>query len=183
LKGGEPATFSFEKMDVRSIVLKTKNDVSGAYIEVQKLDKGTIPKTQIRVYSLLNITSNINKGDIEKAEISFSVEKLWIAENKVQTVQLYKLGDKGWTPLQTVKNTEDVEFSYYTAETSAFSLYAIAGETGRETDYFWVWIFTAGFLVILLVIYLIRKFRAQNKSNLGLPKYDSPKLTNVVIKL
>jgi hypothetical protein len=72
---------------------------------------------------------------ITNAELLFSVPQAWLDENGIDpsTIVLYHLTETGWVALPTtVVSTKDGTV-YFSATTSGFSLFAIAGTPGNAT--------------------------------------------------
>jgi len=135
IEAGKPETASFEGLDVYNITLIVDKTVYNVSIKVEKLAKITgITDAPGVVLSYFNITIANLTGVNVSATIEFKVSKSWMSENSIEeeTIRLYKYkGREGigrWLALPTSKIGEDSSFSYFSAETSSFSLFAISGE-------------------------------------------------------
>ncbi len=93
-----------------------------------------------KVYKYLNIWVG-NSGfaspeNIAEPRVGFKVEKAWIVENGIEgtTIFLCRYSDEGWSPLHTKVISEDEESVYFEAQTSGFSLFAIAYESNHPDN-------------------------------------------------
>nr|MCR5852837.1 PGF-pre-PGF domain-containing protein [Methanophagales archaeon] len=135
IEAGKPETASFEGLDVYNITLIVDKTVYNVSIVVEKLAEieGITAAPGI-VLSYFNITVTNLTGVNVSATIEFKVSKSWMSENSIEeeTIRLYKYEEREgigrWLALPTSKIGEDSSFSYFSAETSSFSLFAISGE-------------------------------------------------------
>jgi PGF-pre-PGF domain-containing protein len=86
-----------------------------------------------------NIYKNINiwvgtsgfavPRNIQKATVEFSVDRNWITENSITSINLlrYDTASKEWVSLPTNKVRENITEEYYQGETDRFSSFAITG--------------------------------------------------------
>jgi PGF-pre-PGF domain-containing protein len=86
------------------------------------------------VYKYLNIWVG-NSGfatpqNIKNAAVNFKVEKSWIQNNGIDqtSIILNSYNDMKWDQLQTTQSGEDGKYVYFTAQTPAFSFFAITGK-------------------------------------------------------
>ena len=133
IEAGKPETVSFEGLDVYNITLIEDKKVYNVSIVVEKLAKVVgITDAPGVVLSYFNITVTNLTGVNASATVEFKVSKSWMSENSIEeeTIRLYKYeeGIGRWFALPTSKIGEDSSFSYFSAETSSFSLFAISGE-------------------------------------------------------
>jgi len=135
IEAGKPETASFEGLDVYNITLIVDKKVYNVSIKVEKLAgiEGITAAPGI-VLSYFNITVTNLTGVNVSATIEFKVSKSWMSENNIEeeTIRLYKYEEREgigrWLALPTSKIGEDSSFSYFSAEVSSFSLFAISGE-------------------------------------------------------
>ena len=87
------------------------------------------------VYKYLNIWVG-NGGfatskNIEKAVVSFKVEKAWMQDKKIDkaSITLNRYSDKKWTQMPAILSGEDNSYLYFTAKTPGYSSFAITGKT------------------------------------------------------
>lgn len=115
---------TFKKTTATVEVLKEKS------IFVQKQPPG-------RIYKQLNIWLG-NKGagradSLKNAYTGFKVDKEWIRNSSVEESNITLLWyDSKWKPLKTEKTGEDDDYVYFSAETTAYSCFAISEYTGEE---------------------------------------------------
>ena len=133
IEAGKPETASFEGLDVYNITLIEDKTVYNVSIVVEKLAKVVgITDAPGVVLSYFNITVTNLTGVNASATVEFKVSKSWMSENSIEeeTIRLYKYeeGIGRWFALPTSKIGEDSSFSYFSAEASSFSLFAISGE-------------------------------------------------------
>jgi S-layer protein (TIGR01567 family) len=87
-----------------------------------------------KVYKNLNIfIGNSGWGtssNIANATISFTVEKSWITNEKIDksSIKMYRYSSGKWNELSTSYVTEDADCLYFKSETPGFSPFVIAGE-------------------------------------------------------
>ena len=135
IEAGKPETASFEGLDVYNITLIVDKTVYNVSIVMEKLAgiEGITAAPGI-VLSYFNITVTNLTGVNVSATIEFKVSKSWMSGNSIEeeTIRLYKYEEREgigrWFALPTSKIGEDSSFSYFSAETSSFSLFAISGE-------------------------------------------------------
>jgi len=135
IEAGKPKTASFEGLDVYNITLIVDKTVYNVSIVVEKLTgiEGITAAPGI-VLSYFNITVTNLTGVNVSATVEFKVSKSWMSENSIEeeTIRLYKYEEREgigrWLALPTSKIGENSSFSYFSAETSSFSLFAISGE-------------------------------------------------------
>ncbi|UYZ39901.1 MAG: PGF-pre-PGF domain-containing protein [Candidatus Methanospirare jalkutatii] len=135
IEARKPETASFEGSDVYNITLIVDKKVYNVSIKVEKLVKvAGITDAPGLVFSYFNITVTNLTGVNASATVEFKVSKSWMSENSIEeeTIRLYKYEERDgigrWFALPTSKIGEDSSFSYFSAETSSFSLFAISGE-------------------------------------------------------
>jgi PGF-pre-PGF domain-containing protein len=95
-----------------------------------------------KVYKNLNIfIGNSGWGtssNIANATISFTVEKSWITNEKIDksSIKMYRYSSGKWNELSTSYVNEDADCLYFKSETPGFSPFVIAGEqvSAGETD-------------------------------------------------
>lgn len=136
IEPGKPVTVEIGGI-VNSIKLKVRNGVENAAISVKKLEElPRVPKLNAKVYAYLEINVSVSASNIEKATISFKVDKSWLGENglKAGDVVLMKFSNGRWIQLETKVVGEDSQYVYYEANTTSFSIYAIAAKTSVTSN-------------------------------------------------
>jgi PGF-pre-PGF domain-containing protein len=122
-----------EDLAIKEISIAVKNPVNNIRIRIKKLEQKPADVTVNltgKVYHYIEIEkTNIRDEDINKTTIKFSVDKLWIRENKVNesTITLNRWNgiSNTWQKLPTRKIDEDQETIYFESETSKLSIFAI----------------------------------------------------------
>lgn len=105
-----------------------------ATVTLKKIDKPVeIPAPRGIVYGCFEITTNIERENIESATVNFRVSKSWCDTNdiSVTTIKMCRYANgKGWDELETEKTKEDDDYFYFSAETPGpgLSLFVITGE-------------------------------------------------------
>jgi PGF-pre-PGF domain-containing protein len=128
-------SISKEAVPVSEISFKMASTVYGAWIKVQTVETlaSSVNPIDSTSFSYLHITKSptMKDQDISEIEISFSVDNDWITSNNLQSsqVSLYHFVDDVWVELSTSVDDEDEENTYFVAESSGFSYYAIAQGT------------------------------------------------------
>ncbi|KKG17255.1 hypothetical protein EO98_08675 [Methanosarcina sp. 2.H.T.1A.6] len=74
--------------------------------------------------------------NIENFIICFKVEKAWMQENRIDSssIALNRYNDGKWEQLPVSILKEDDEFTYFTAETTGFSSFAITGKGNNASE-------------------------------------------------
>ncbi|MBI2143433.1 PGF-pre-PGF domain-containing protein, partial [Candidatus Woesearchaeota archaeon] len=85
------------------------------------------------VYQYFRVTSKLTFLDISDAGIEFRVPKDWLSGSGFGSRQvfLYRYSGGSWDRMRTVLFSEDSNYSYYSAELPAFSLFAVAAEEAK----------------------------------------------------
>lgn len=122
-----------EDVDITEISIQAKSRVNWAKITVKSLDSypDDVPTPEGKAYRYLGIEKkNIDDENIAELIIKFKVKMAWIADNKVdqETIKLKRYNSGRWDDLPTNKTKEDPTYSYYTANSSGLSYFAITGE-------------------------------------------------------
>ncbi|WP_440948435.1 PGF-pre-PGF domain-containing protein [Methanosarcina sp. T3] len=92
------------------------------------------------VYKFTNIwvgnSGYATEKNIETPVIGFKVEKAWMQEKGIDSssIALSRYSDKAWEQLPVSLSGEDDEFTYFTAETSGFSFFAITGNVNASAE-------------------------------------------------
>lgn len=92
------------------------------------------------VYKFINIwvgnSGYATSKNIENPEICFKVEKTWMKENGIDSssIALNRYSDGAWEQLSINRTGEDDECTYFTAETSGFSFFAITGNVNSSAE-------------------------------------------------
>lgn len=81
-----------------------------------------------KVSYYLNIETSIS-DQIQSASVEFSVPKLWISVENIDTssIRLLRYHDGTWTELETTKLSEDENDIHFSAQTPGFSTFAVTG--------------------------------------------------------
>lgn len=133
-------TFKDEANEIITMELDPKKSFgkTTAIVEILKNTSSIVkqPVTGI-VYKNVNIWVG-NSGfsspeNFENARINFRVSRAWVAEQGVneKTVTLYRYNQNSWNQLPTNLSGQDKVYFYFTAETPAFSPFAISGTERR----------------------------------------------------
>ena len=74
--------------------------------------------------------------NIENYVLCFKVEKAWMQENRTDSssIALNRYNDGKWEQLPVSILKEDDEFTYFTAETTGFSSFAITGKINASSE-------------------------------------------------
>lgn len=132
-RGVETSIF-FERMDIYQITLTARRQIENAEITIRRLglpQQGyeELNRSNTSVYRYLNISSNIKDEDIEKVTIYFRVNKSWIRDERIESVDLGRY-NKSWVTLPAVKTTENDAVQNYSASSPGLSTFAISGTRG-----------------------------------------------------
>ncbi len=132
----EPVTIAISDPDiaVNAISIVTKETASDAIITVRSLSErpgAVLMAPPGVVYQYLSISaSNLDSANIKEGAIQFGVLHSWIAEESiaVESIKLYRYVGDNWEPLTTKTLSETDIMAAFSAETSGFSYFAIAGQ-------------------------------------------------------
>ncbi len=133
LEAGKEVTMIFQDMDVSLLALTADANVTDANVIVERVEKPYgIPDPSGIPYVYLDIAVDHDEDTTVAGRIEFIVATSWIEENQIDedavTLNRYHERD-GWGALPTVKVAEAENAAvYFEAETTKFSLFAIAGE-------------------------------------------------------
>jgi len=128
-----------EEIGIREIEISVKNQVNNVRITVTKLEgkpASVVHEVSGKVYQYIEITAeNLGEESVSQAKIRFEVDTSWINENRIDkhTVALYRYANDTWQRLNTTMINETESYVTYEAVTPGFSVFAISGETVKET--------------------------------------------------
>ncbi|MFN4133758.1 MAG: PGF-pre-PGF domain-containing protein, partial [Candidatus Hadarchaeales archaeon] len=90
----------------------------------------------VKVYSYLDISTTLESGVLEEAEVEFGIPKSWMEAKGVKpsAVKIYHFNGSGWEKLPAAEVGEADGEVIFSARTSGFSPFALAYVTG-ETVY------------------------------------------------
>ncbi|MBU3905146.1 MAG: PGF-pre-PGF domain-containing protein, partial [Nanoarchaeota archaeon] len=130
---GETKTMIFTdtNLGVSSVDITAKNTLNNIELKIGTLSAlpSDISIVVGEVYKYLQFTpTKISETDLSTAKIKFKVTNSWLTDNNIDpdTVALNRWITR-WNKLPTVKTSEDSTYTYYEAETSGFSYFAITG--------------------------------------------------------
>jgi PGF-pre-PGF domain-containing protein len=129
-------------------------------VSISVLDQSPTTSPQLLVGVYLDVSA---QGLATHAAIDFKVPRTWLEQNYVgeNDVVLLRLVGETWENLPTQENESDNTYVYYVAQSSGFSVFAIAGrQSGQPPTLLGVLIVVAGVSVVSLVYwFLIRPRR------------------------
>jgi PGF-pre-PGF domain-containing protein len=125
----ENGELSFDNFPITSITL-TAGEVgipSASFRVMLQGEPAEIPVEAWEVYAYVDITDNME--NIEAVTIRFKVLKQWISAKNIDLakVRLLQL-DEQWKELPTSMISEDDEYVYFSANTTGFSIFVLAGK-------------------------------------------------------
>ncbi len=129
------------KTGLTLVEFSAKKIVANVKLTVQKLEgkPASITSDPVsasgNVYKYINITKeNIADADMDKAKINFKVEKSWLSANNFTASQIaLKRYVSQWELLNTTMTSQDNNYSYYTAQTPGFSIFAVSADKDIAT--------------------------------------------------
>ncbi len=130
--GEEITITTFENTGIKEITIQVNQQVQNIRIKVSRYDSKPIEITKEvpgKNYRYLQIsTENLNEV-LEKATVKFEVEKTWVSNNGLNKEEIIVTKFDGeterWNELETIFDSEDDNFYYYTVELDSFSFFAI----------------------------------------------------------
>lgn len=129
------------KTGLMLVEFSAKKIVTNVKLTVQKLESkpASILSDPVsasgNVYKYINITKeNLADADMDKAKIKFKVDKSWLIANNFTTSQIaLKRYVSQWELLNTTMTSQDNNYSYYTAQTPGFSIFAVSADKDIAT--------------------------------------------------
>jgi PGF-pre-PGF domain-containing protein len=124
--------FEYLGLEITKIVIDLESTAFNAKVTVQPADKPEIiPDPTGIANCYFDLSTTVEPENIRSTRIYFKVSQSWIATTGINsdTLEMQRYAPaKGWDALATTKISNDDNYSYFYAETSAFSLFAITGE-------------------------------------------------------
>ncbi|MCZ7382882.1 MAG: PGF-pre-PGF domain-containing protein, partial [Candidatus Methanoperedens sp.] len=130
-----PVTYTFKapELGVYEIAFTGKENENGITLRVEAL-KGTSKQVTTQppgtVYKNVNILSGTQR--MKEALIRFRVENTWLRSNNLagSDVKMLHWDGSQWTQIETAQTTKDDKYTYYEAQTTTLSPFAISGIKG-----------------------------------------------------
>jgi len=125
-----------EESVITKIIFNVKNTTTNAILRI--LEYSTAPPGNTtnypeNVYRYVRVNTNNVNENLEKATVTFRVEKSWVSEKNLDkgNPSLFRFDETSnkWEELSTTYNYEDDSFYYYASELDHFSLFAISEGT------------------------------------------------------
>ncbi|VVB89997.1 Uncharacterised protein [uncultured archaeon] len=132
LIAGIPSSYSFTSPDlfIYQVIVTGNENVNDVALRVEILN-GQSTRIQVpppgTVYGYANIFAGSDR--INGASVKFKIENKWIEDNKIASgdIRLVKWNGIEWIILDIKENGKDDQFSYFEAQTTSFSSFAITG--------------------------------------------------------
>lgn len=131
-----------EAQPVKTISVTTSVAIEKISVQSQQLAQkpaaipeptAAVPGLVVSHYLEITVTPTAATAvQVENAVIEFKVQKSWLSGNNIDpaTVKLLKYENGQWVELPTTATgAEDATYKYYSATTSGFSTFAVAGKT------------------------------------------------------
>jgi PGF-pre-PGF domain-containing protein len=132
IEAGSNASVTFDRTNVKRIIIYANNTIRDASVMIQPLEEAAFAINVYGVpYCYFNVTTtNLTGTDIANATIEFKVNRTWINTSNVDeaTITLCRYHNNHWNALPTVKLGEDNTSLYFKAVTPGFSVFVISGE-------------------------------------------------------
>jgi len=142
--------------EIRMTVSNPANDVRITVTKLEEKPAAIAQELAGKVYHYLEINkTNIQDKDIDRINITFTVNKSWIKENDIDaaTIALYRYSNDTWNKLQTNKVNETSDQYYFQAISPGFSVFAIAGEKSKEFPWMPVIAVIAAVVAVVLLYF------------------------------
>jgi PGF-pre-PGF domain-containing protein len=130
---GEETTMTIDKEDIVLIGIDFTlgEDAKSTSVTVSSLKSNPVPSIGApsgKVYQYLQISSS-NAPNVESVTLSFKVENSWLVENGLgsEEVAMYRLVGTDWVELPTSMLRSDGQYTYFEAQSSGFSYFAVGG--------------------------------------------------------
>lgn len=140
LAGSHKIVVNFSKTSIKTIIFDSNINFSNVYITVKESKENItgqlIPYSSEVVYKYLEIIKTLKDESISNPRIIFTVEKIWIDDNKLDknTVSLNILG-KEWISLPTKYLNENDDYIEFESEISGFSIFSITAKKNALASY------------------------------------------------
>ena len=106
---------------VTSVLFRVAENADSVEVTVEDVESDNEFDTLI--YNYFEVTAD---QPVDGATIEFKVDNVWLADNGLSETQISLFHyDDGWIELTTKSYLQDAKYSYFRAETSGFSLFAI----------------------------------------------------------
>ena len=130
-----------EETGVKEIQIQVKNNAQNVKVTVSKYDgkpaEVSVERTG-KTYQYMEINVENIDENLEKAIVTFKVEKTWTSENSVDkdNVVVSKFNEEAgeWNELTTIYSSEDDTYFYYDVELTSFSFFAISEKVMEEEE-------------------------------------------------
>jgi len=131
---------NFDKeFGIKEIIIEVNNEAQNVKITVTKYDgkpaEVSVEKTG-KVNKYLQIDTQNLVGKLNKAVVSFKVEKSWVSDNglNMEDIALFKFDEisNGWEELTTTYSDSDNDYYYYHTELTSFSYFAISESVSAD---------------------------------------------------
>jgi PGF-pre-PGF domain-containing protein len=157
-------------LPVNKIRFQPTDNLSNLQIITRNLKENDLMNMNISIinktlYQYFEIIKNNDDKNIANIEVEFKVNKSWIENNNISSVNLFKFENNSWKSLKTEKISEDSNSVYYNAFSTTLSLFAIIGDVKpasgpQNLEAFQWYIYLVPLVVVIfLVIFLIKKFK------------------------
>jgi PGF-pre-PGF domain-containing protein len=128
LRADHSVAFNFSKagLRIKEILIKGKeNEVVSVRVEALK---GKPRQVDISISDAKYINIVVSTKKIKEAQIMFMVENYWIQSAGISrdNLKLYRWSGGNWSQLETIMIAQDANYTYYKANTTGFSSFAIA---------------------------------------------------------
>jgi PGF-pre-PGF domain-containing protein len=103
--------------------------------------------------------------NVEKAIITFSIEKGIVEEKKVdeKTITLNRFFEGKWEKLPTTKIVEDEKFLYFEAESPGLSHFAITGVILPSPFPWWIIVIIIVIIAVIIIIIVVTRLYKRSK--------------------
>lgn len=136
---GSDSTFTTSQTEFTKIEFIAADKLSNVELTVNSLQNTPYTNTPLgnTAYKYLEIVkNNIQESDIQSAQITFTVDKSWLAQNSIsqENIALYRYVGGAWTMLPTIIVSSEGNVVTFQATTPGFSYFAIASKESTKID-------------------------------------------------
>ena len=141
LTSEESNVFRFNESGVvQSVNLNLSDNVSSSRLVMRVLNSRPESTRKVpshfKVYRYFEVTDNVSESLVEDAAVTFTVPMSWLSSNRIDrdAVELLRFSNGRWVELDTGFVIETVDDVTYSANTSGFSFFAIAGVSSSSSS-------------------------------------------------
>ena len=132
IASGQNMTLELEGADVafKSLFIKMVKGANNAKVTIEKVAEPGVSKPKGKVYQYLKVDlENMTEDSIGDVDLEIEVDRSWINENNIVSVELQRWKNEKWERIPLTKESETSDKIMYKASFSGLSLFSVVGYT------------------------------------------------------